>query len=88
MEAGPLGFGSYFITHGYLHKNMKKVKNEYLGQYVTRYSPLGFETSFTVTEETAEQAEHLTSVGLGYLFEEAEPKSKKYKAVENESNEA
>ncbi len=67
---------------------MKKVKNEYLGQYVTRYSPLGFETSFTVTEETAEQAEHLTSVGLGYLFEEAEPKSKKYKAVENESNEA
>lgn len=67
---------------------MKKVKNEYLGQYVTRYSPLGFETSFTVTEETAQQAEHLTALGLGYLFEEAEPKSKKYKAVENESNEA
>ena len=67
---------------------MKKVKNEYLGQYVTRYNSLGFDTSFTVTEETAEQAEYLTSVGLGYLFEEAEPKSKKYKAVENESNEA
>ena len=67
---------------------MKKVKNEYLGQYVTRYNPLGFETSFYVTEETAQQAEYLTSVGLGYLFEEAEPKSKKYKAVENESNEA
>jgi len=67
---------------------MKKVKNEYLGQYVTRYNPLGFETSFYVTEETAQQAEHLTSVGLGYLFEDAEPKSKKYKAVENESNEA
>ena len=67
---------------------MKKVKNEYLGQYVTRYNPLGFETSFTVTEETAQQAEHLTSLGLGYLFEDAEPKSKKYKAVENESNEA
>lgn len=83
-----MGFGLYFITHGYLHKNMKKVKNEYLGQYVTRYSPLGFETSFTVTEETAQQAEHLTALGLGYLFEEAEPKSKKYKAVENESNEA
>ena len=66
----------------------KKVKNEYLGQYVTRYNPLGFETSFTVTEETAEQAEHLISLGLGYLFEEVEPKSKKYKAVENESNEA
>ena len=88
MEAGLLGYGSYFITHGYLHKNMKKVKNEYLGQYVTRYSPLGFETSFTVKEETAQQAEHLTALGLGYLFEEAEPKSKKYKAVENESNEA
>jgi len=67
---------------------MKKVKNEYLGLYMTRYNSLGFETSFTVTEETAEQAEHLTSVGLGYLFEDAEPKSKKYKAVENESNEA
>lgn len=67
---------------------MKKVKNEYLGQYVTRYNSLGFDTSFTVTEETAQEAEYLTSVGLGYLFEEAEPKSKKYKAVENESNEA
>jgi hypothetical protein len=66
----------------------KKVKNEYLGQYMVRYNPLGFETSFYVTEETAQQAEYLTSVGLGYLFEEAEPKSKKYKAVENESNEA
>jgi hypothetical protein len=68
----------------------KKVKSEYLGQYITRYNPLGFETSFTVTEDTANQAEHLTSVGLGYLFEEveSEAKSKKYKAVENESNEA
>lgn len=74
--------------HGYLYNNMKKVKNEYLGQYMTRYNSLGFETSFYVTEETAEQAEHLTSLGLGYLFEDAEPKSKKYKAVENESNEA
>jgi hypothetical protein len=45
---------------------------------------LGFETSFTVTEETANEAEHLTSVGLGYLFEEveAEPKSKKYKGID------
>lgn len=74
--------------HGYLHNNMKKVKNEYIGQYVTRYNKLGFETSFYVTEETANEAEHLTALGLGYLFEEAEPKSKKYKAVENESNEA
>lgn len=74
--------------HGYLHNNMKKVKNEYIGQYVTRYNKLGFETSFYVTEETANEAEHLTALGLGYLFEESEPKSKKYKAVENESNEA
>lgn len=73
--------------HGYLHNNMKTVKNEYLGQYMVRYNSLGFETPFTVTEETAEQAEYLTSIGLGYLFEEAEPKSKKYKAVENESTE-
>lgn len=74
--------------HGYLYNNMKKVKNEYLGQYMTRYNKLGFETSFYVTEETANEAEHLTALGLGYLFEDAEPKSKKYKAVENESNEA
>ena len=76
--------------HGYLHNNMKKVKNEYIGQYMVRYNPLGFETPFTVTEETAEQAEYLTSIGLGYLFEEveSEPKGKKYKGVENESNEA
>ena len=67
---------------------IKKVKSEYLGQYMVRYNPLGFETPFTVTEETAEQAEYLTSVGFGYLFEESEPKSKKYKAVENEGNEA
>lgn len=65
---------------------MKKVKNEYIGQYVTRYSKLGFETSFTVTEETANEAEHLTSLGLGYLFEDAEPKSKKYKGVEPDAN--
>lgn len=71
---------------GFLCNNMKKVKNEYLGQYVTRYNKLGFETSFTVTEETAEQAEHLTSLGLGYLFEDAEPKSKKYKGVEPDAN--
>jgi len=65
----------------------KKVKSEYLGQYITRYNPLGFETSFTVTEETANEAEHLTSIGLGYLFEEVVTKGK-YKGVENESNEA
>lgn len=66
----------------------KKVKNEYLGQYMVRYNSLGFETSFYVTEETANEAEHLTALGLGHLFEDAEPKSKKYKAVENEGNEA
>ena len=65
---------------------MKKVKNEYLGQYMVRYNPLGFETPFTVTEETAEQAEYLTSIGLGYLFEEVEPKIKKYKGIENDDS--
>ena len=66
----------------------KKVKNEYLGQYMVRYNPLGFETPFTVTEETAEQAEYLTSIGFGYLFEdaEAEPKGKKYKGIENDDS--
>ena len=49
---------------------------------MVRYNPLGFETPFTVTEETAEQAEYLTSIGFGYLFEEVEPKSKKFKGVE------
>lgn len=73
--------------HGYLHNNMKKVKNEYIGQYVTIYNG-NFETSFTVTEETANEAEYYISRGLEYLFEDAEPKSKKYKAVENEGNEA
>ena len=76
--------------HGYLHKNTnmtKKVKNEYIGQYVTIYNG-NYETSFTVTEETANDSEYYISKGLGYLFEDAEPKSKKYKAVENESNEA
>jgi hypothetical protein len=67
-----------------MNTNNMKTKSEYLGQYVTVYSKLGFDTSFTVTEETANEADYLTSVGLGYLFEEveAEPKSKKYKGVE------
>ncbi len=66
----------------------KKVKSEYLGQYMTRYNSLGFETSFYVTEDTANQAEHYTSIGLGYLFEEveSEAKSKKYKGVEPDAN--
>ena len=71
--------------HGYLYNNMKKVKNEYLGQYVTIYNG-NFETSFTVTEETANDAEYYISRGLDYLFEDAEPKSKKYKGVEPDAN--
>jgi hypothetical protein len=65
----------------------KKVKSEYLGTYVTIYNG-NFETSFTVTEETANDAEYYISRGLEYLFEEVEPKSKKFKGVEPESNEA
>ena len=76
-----------YITLGYLQNNMKKVKNEYLGQYVTMYNG-NYETSFTVTEETANDAEYYTSKGLGYLFEDAEPKSnKKYKGVEDANTE-
>ncbi|NBW36250.1 MAG: hypothetical protein EBR30_14755 [Cytophagia bacterium] len=66
---------------------MKKVKTEYLGQYVTMYNNLGFDTSFIVTEETANDADFYTSRGLGYLFEETEPKSKKYKGVEDANTE-
>jgi hypothetical protein len=42
-----------------------------------------FETSFTVTEETAKEHKYYTSKGLGYLFEESTPKAK-YKGVDNE----
>ena len=76
-----------YITLGYLQNNMKKVKNEYIGQYVTMYNG-NYETSFTVTEETANDADFYTSRGLGYLFEDAEPKSnKKYKGVEDANTE-
>ncbi len=76
-----------YITLGYLQNNMKKVKNEYLGQYVTMYNG-NYETSFTVTEETANDADFYISRGLGYLFEDAEPKSnKKYKGVEDANTE-
>lgn len=64
---------------------MKKVKNEWLGQYVTMYNG-NYETSFTVTEETANDAEYYISKGLDYLFEESEPKSKKFKGVEPDAN--
>lgn len=76
-----------YITLGYLQNNMKKVKNEYLGQYVTMYNG-NYETSFTVTEDTANDADFYISRGLGYLFEDAEPKSnKKYKGVEDANTE-
>ena len=76
-----------YITPGYLQNNMKKVKNEYLGQYVTMYNG-NYETSFTVTEDTANDADFYISRGLGYLFEDAEPKSnKKYKGVEDANTE-
>lgn len=76
-----------YITLGYLQNNMKKVKNEYLGHYVTMYNG-NYETSFNVTEETANDADFYISRGLGYLFEDAEPKSnKKYKGVEDANTE-
>lgn len=59
-----------------------KTKNEYLGKYITMYNG-NFETSFTVTEETAKDHKYYTSKGLGYLFEESTPKAK-FKGVENE----
>jgi hypothetical protein len=62
-----------------------KTKNEYLGKYITTYSN-NFETSFTVTEETAKDHKYYTSIGLGYLFEETAPKVK-YTGVENTKKE-
>ena len=59
-----------------------KTKNEYLGTNITIYNG-NYETSFTVTEETAKDHKYYTSKGLGYLFEESTPKVK-YKGVENE----
>ena len=59
-----------------------KVKTEHLGTYITMYNG-NFETSFTVTEETAKDHKYYTSKGLGYLFEESTPKAK-YKGVDNE----
>lgn len=57
-----------------------KTKNEHLGKYITMYHG-NFETSFTVTEETAKSHKYYTSKGLGYLFEENAPKVK-YTGVE------
>jgi hypothetical protein len=62
-----------------------KTKTEYLGKYITTYSN-NFETSFTVTEETAKDHKYYTSIGLGYLFEETAPKVK-YTGVENTKKE-
>ena len=59
-----------------------KTKTEHLGKYITMYNG-NFETSFTVTEETANDHKYYTSKGLGYLFEESTPKAK-FKGVENE----
>jgi hypothetical protein len=65
----------------------KKIKSEYMGQYVTVYLN-GREVSFNISEETANDADFWTNNGLGHIFEEVEPKSKKFKGVEPESDEA
>ena len=64
-----------------------KIKNEHLGTYVTVYNTKGFETSFYVTEDMAQDHEYYSSVGLGYLFEVEESKAKKYKGVEDAKTE-
>lgn len=58
-----------------------------MGQYVTVYLN-GREVSFNISEETANDADFWTEKGIGHIFEEVEPKSKKYKGIEPESNEA
>jgi hypothetical protein len=58
-----------------------KTKTKHIGKYITTYNG-NFETSFTVTEDTAKDHKYYTSIGLGYLFEESTPKAK-YTGVEN-----
>jgi hypothetical protein len=65
---------------------MKKVKIEYIGKYITTYNSKGFEVSFIVTEEIAQDYEYYTSIGLEYLFEEEVKVSKKYKGIETDAN--
>jgi len=65
----------------------KKVKSEHIGKYITVYLN-GREVSFTIAEETANEADFWTEKGIGHIFEEVEPKSKKFKGVEPESDEA
>jgi hypothetical protein len=65
----------------------KKVKSEFIGKYITVYLN-GREVSFTIAEETANEAEFWIEKGIGHIFEDAEPKSKKFKGVEPESDEA
>lgn len=62
-----------------------KTKTEHLGKFITTYNG-NFETSFTVTEETAKDHKYYTSIGLGYLFEESTPKVK-YTGVEQTKKE-
>jgi hypothetical protein len=64
----------------------KKVKSEHLGTYITRYNDKGFDISIVVNEKLADNHEYFTKVGLGYLFEDVEPKSKKFKGVEPDAN--
>lgn len=83
-----MGYGWYYITHGYLHKNTnmtKKVKSEHIGKYITVYLN-GREVSFTITEDTANEADFWTERGIGHIFEEVEPKSKKFKGVEPDAD--
>jgi hypothetical protein len=63
----------------------KKVKSEYIGKYITVYLN-GREVSFTIAEETANEAEFWIEKGIGHIFEESEPKSKKFKGVEPDAN--
>jgi hypothetical protein len=63
-----------------------KTKSEFIGTYVTYYNSKGYDVSFTVSEETAQDHEYYTSVGLGYLFEEEIKVSKKFKGIEPDAN--
>lgn len=47
----------------------KKIKSDFIGKYITVYLN-GREVSFTITEDTANEAEFWTEKGIGHIFEE------------------
>lgn len=61
---------------------MKKVKKEYIGQYITVYLN-GRGVSFNISEKMVNDAKFWESKGLGHIFEDVVVK--KFKTEEDEA---